>query len=250
MHKPIIRKFKKRKGYLPFIDYTILLIADRQLISKFNKRNCFLLCVIDIFSKYAWVIILKDKKGITITNAFQKILDESNCKPSKIWVDTGIEFYNRSMKSWLEKNAIEMCSRQNKGKSVVAERFIRTLKNKIYEYMTSISKSMYIDKLDDIVHKYNNTYHRTIKMRPVDVKPSMYINFNKENNKEDPKFKVGDHVKSYVPNWSEEVFVIKKAKNIVSWTYGISDLNGKEIVGTFYKKNCKKQIRKSLELNN
>ena len=152
------------------------------------------------------------------------------------------------MKSWLEKNAIEMCSRHNKGKSVVAERFIRTLKNKIYEYMTSISKSVYIDKLDDIVHKYNNTYHRTIKMRPVDIKPSMYINFNKENNKEDPKFKVGDHVKSYVPNWPEEDFVIKKAKNIVSWTYDITDLNGKEIVGTFYKKKLQKTNQKKFRV--
>ena len=133
-------------------------LADMQLISKFNKGIRFLLCVTIIFSKYAWVIPLKDKKGITITNAFQKILDESNRKPNKIWVDKGSEFYNRSMKSWLEKNDIEMYSTHNEGKSVVAERFIRTLKNKIYKYMTSISKTVCIDKLDDIVNKYNNTY--------------------------------------------------------------------------------------------
>ena len=99
------------------------------------------------------------------------------------------------MKSWLEKIPIEMYSTHNKGKSIFAERFIRTLKNRIYKYMTSVSKNVYIDKLNDLVNKYNNTYHRTIKMKPFDVKLSTYIDFNKENNKEGPKFKVGDHVK-------------------------------------------------------
>ena len=98
-----------------------------QLISKFNKGFRFLLCVIEIYSKYAWVIPLKDKKGIAITNTFQKFIDESKCKPNKIWVNKGSEFSNRSIKSWLEKNAIEMYSTHNGGKSVIAERFIRTL---------------------------------------------------------------------------------------------------------------------------
>ena len=107
-----------------------------QLISKFNKEFRFLLCVIDIFSKYAWVVPLKDKKGISIVNAFQKILDKSmelhsECKPNKRWVDKGSEFYNNSLKKWLKDNDIEMYAIHNEGKSVVAERFIRTLKNKI-----------------------------------------------------------------------------------------------------------------------
>ena len=106
------------------------------MISNFNKGFRFLFYVIDIYSKYAWVIPLKNKKGITIINAFQKILKEPNRKPSKIWVDKGSEFYNRSMKSWLEKDDIEMYSTQNEGKFVIPERFIRTLKNKIYKYMT------------------------------------------------------------------------------------------------------------------
>ena len=125
-----------------------------------------------------------------------------------------------------------MYSTHNEGKSVVAERFIKTLKNKIYKYMTSISTNMYIDKLDDIVNEYNNTYHRTIKMKPIDVKDNTYINIGKEGNDKDPKFKVGDHVriskyknifaKGYTPNWSEEIFLIKEIKN----TYVINDLNG------------------------
>ena len=136
----------------------------------------FLLCAIDIFSKYTWVVPLKDKKGVTIANACQIILNNSKRKPNKIWIDKGCEFYNKSIKSWLEKNEIEMYSTHNEGKSVVAERFFRTLKNKIYKHMNSISKNVYVDKLDDIVNEYNNTYHRKIKMKPIiDVKNNMYI---------------------------------------------------------------------------
>ena len=121
-------------------------LADMQLISNFNKGFRFLLYVIYIFSKYAWVGPLKDKNAVSIGNVFQKVLDDSKRKPNRIWVDKGSEFYNRSMKSWLEKNDIEMYSTHNEGISVVAERFIRTLKNKIYKYITSISKNVYIDK--------------------------------------------------------------------------------------------------------
>ena len=213
-----------------------------QLTSKFNKGFRFLLCVIDIFSENAWFIPLKDKNGIMITNVFQKFLDESYCKPYKIRVDKGREFHNRSIKSWLEKNGIEMYSTHNEGKSLAAKRFIRTLKNKIYKYITSISKNVYIDKLDDIANKYNNTYHSTC------------TDSSKEIYNKDPKFKIGDIVriskyktifaKGYVPNWSKEVFAIKRIKSTVLWTYVISDLKGEEIVETFYKKKQQKTNQK------
>ena len=135
-----------------------------------------------------------------------------------------------------------MYSIHNEGKSVIAERFIRTLKNKVYKYMTSMSKNVYIDKVDDIVNEYNNTYHSTIKMKPIDVKDDTYVNFEKVNDK-DPKFKVSsDYVriskyqnifaKGYTPNWSEKVFVISKIDNTVPWN-AINDVNGEEIIGTF-----------------
>ena len=199
-----------------------------QLLSKFNKGIKYLLCVIDVFSKYAFVVPLKDKKGISIVNAFRSILNKSKRKPNKIWVDKGSEFYNASFKKCLQDNDIIMYSRNNEGKSAVAERFIRTLKSKIYKYMISISKNVYIDKLNTIVNKYNNTYHTTIKMKPIDVKDNAYINTSKKINYKDPKFKVGDYViiskyknifaKGYMPNWSEEVFVVDKIKNTVPWT--------------------------------
>ena len=159
----------------------------------------------DIFSKYTWVVPLKNKKGISIVKAFQIILKQSNSrKPNKIWVDKGSEFYNASFKKWLQDNDIVMYSTHNEGKSVVALRFIRTLKSN----MTSISKNVYIDKLDDIVDEYNNASHTIIKMKPIDVK-----------DKKDPKFKVGDRAriskyknifaKGYIP---KKYLLLKKLK--------------------------------------
>ena len=110
-----------------------------QLISKFNKGFRFLLCVINIYGKCAWVAPIKDKKRPTVTNALQKLLHNSNCKPNKIWVDKDNKFCNRSMKSLLHKNHIEMYSTHSEGKSVITERFIGTLKYKIFKYTTSIS---------------------------------------------------------------------------------------------------------------
>ena len=143
----------------------------------------------------------------------------SKRKPNKIWVDQSSKFYNKFFKKWLKDNNIEMYSTCNEGKSVVAERFIRTLKNKIYRHMTAISNNIYFDVLDDIVDEYNNTYHRTIKMNPIDVKNDSFAEYNEESNEENPKFKVGDHVKIskykniftklHAPNWSEEISVVK-----------------------------------------
>ena len=151
-----------------------------------------------------------------------------------------------------------MYSTNNEGKSVIAERFIRTLKNKIYKYMTSSSRNVYIDRLDEIVREYNNTYHKSIKMKPVYIKDNTYIDFKKEVNDKKPKFKVDDHVriskyknifaKGYMPNWSEEIFIIKNIKNTVPWTYVINDLNGKEIIGTFYENELQKTDQKEFRI--
>ena len=151
-----------------------------------------------------------------------------------------------------------MYSIHNKGKSVVVERFIITLENKIFKHMTAISKNIYFDMLDDIVNEYNNTIHRTIKMKLIDVKDNAYVDSKKEINDKDPKFKVGDHVripkyknvfaKGYTPNWSEEVFVVNKIENTVPWTYVINDFNGEEITGTFYKKELQKTNQKEFRI--
>ena len=233
-------------------------LEDMKSVSKFNIGFRFVLCVTDIYSKYTWVIRFKDKKGITIIYDFQKVLDKSHCKPNKIRVDKGSECYNRSMKSLVETNDIEIYSARNKGKYVVAERFMITIKNKFYKYMTLFSKNVYIDKLDGLVNKCNNTYHSAIKVKPVNIKSNTYIKPRKEINDQDPKFKIGYNIriskyknvfaKGYTLSWSEEAFVIKKVKNTVPWIYIINDLNEEKTVWTFYKNKLQKAIQKEFRI--
>ena len=120
-----------------------------------------LICIVDLYT--------------SIVNAFKKIVSKGQGKANKIWVNQGSEFYNQSFKDFLKINSIEMYSSYNEGKSVVAERFIRTLKNKIFKYITTISKNVYMDVLNDIVNKYNNAIHKTIKMKPIDVRNNSYV---------------------------------------------------------------------------
>ena len=144
--------------------------------------------------------------------------------------------------------------------SVVTERFIRALRNKIYKHMTAVSKNVYIDKFDDTVNECNNTYHRTIKMKPIEFQDNTYINYIKEVNEKDPKFKVVDQVriskyknifpKGYTPDCSEKVFVIKQVKNTVPWTYIINDLNEEKIIGTFYEKQLRKTNQQRFKIEN
>ena len=152
LHKPIVKKFDKRKVYSQFKDNIWGVdLADMQSLSRKDKGIKYLLCAIDLYSKYAFVIPLKDKKGISIVNAFNKIIKQSNRKLNKIWVDEGGEFYNNVFGKWLSDNDINMYSTYNEGKSVVAERFVRTLKNKLYKHMTATGKNIYYDVLDDVV---------------------------------------------------------------------------------------------------
>ena len=245
-HKPIIRKFNKRKVHSQFKDNIWGVdLADTQSLSRKNKGIKYLLCAIDLYSKYAFVIPLKDKKGISIVNAFNKIIKQSNRKPNKIWVDQAGEFYNNAFEKWLSDNDINMYSTYNEGKSVVVERFIRTLKNKLYKRMAATGENVYYDVLDDVVNKYNNTKHSTIEMKPIDVKNNKRVYID-EHNEKDSKFKVGDRVrisryknifaKGYAPNWSSEIFIVNKINDTVPYTYNLKDLNDEEIIGSFYDK--------------
>ena len=241
MHKPVIKKFNKKKVYSQFKDDIWGVdLADMQSLSRKNKGIKYLLCAIDLYSKYAFVIPLKDKKGISIVNAFNKIIKQSNrrakgtsaqnVKPNKTWIDQGEEFYNHNFKKWLSDNDIIMYSNYNEGKSVVAERFIRTLKNKLYKHMTATGKNVYYDVLDDIVNEYNNTKHNTINMKPTDVGDNKRVYID-EHNEKDSRFKVGDRVgiskfknilaKGYIPNWSREIFIIDKINDTVPYTYNL-----------------------------
>ena len=165
-----------------------------QSLCKYNKGIKYLLCAIDLFSKYAWVIPLKDKRGVSIVNTFQKIISKG-LEPNKIWIDQGEEFYNKFFKRFLKMNNIEMYSTYNERKSALPERFIRTLKNKAFKHMRAISKNVHFDVLEDIVNKYSNTVHRTLKMNSIDVTSDSYAEYNEGFNEKYLKFKVGHLVR-------------------------------------------------------
>ena len=190
-------------------------LPDMQSLSKYNKGIKYLLCEIDLFSKYARVVPIKDKKGTSITNAFKKILSDSNRKPNKIWVDQGSEFYSNAFKDFLKINNIEMYSAYNEGKSVVAERFIRTLKNKIFIHMTAISKNVSFDVLDVAMLEFQNI--KTFLLKGV-------------------------------PQIDQKKFLLLvKLKILFLGLMLLMIEMGKKLLEVFMKKNCKKLMKNNLE---
>ena len=218
--------------------------------SKQNKGFRYMLNVIDVFSKYAWSIPLKDKTGTTTLNAFKEIVKNSGRMPKHIWVDQGKEFYNKHMDEWIKENNIIRYSTYGEHKSAVVERFNRTLKEKMWKRFTAENTRNWINMLDKLINKYNNTVHSTIKMTPTEAsKPENkfkvlnnhgYLQHQQLN----PKFEVGDRVrisrvkavfeKGYLPNWSEEIYEITEVKQTNPFTYNLKDLNGEDIAGSFY----------------
>ena len=227
-----------------------------QSLSKYNKGNKYLLCAIDLFSKYAWLVPLKGKKGTSTVNAFQKIISKGR-KPSKIWVDQGREFSNNSFKDFLKINDIEMYSTYNEGKSVAAERFIRMLKNKIFKHMAAISKNFYFNVLDDIVIKYNNTVQKTIKMKSIDVTDDSYAEYNEDLTKKILNLKLltmlgFQNTKTYL---LKDMLQIVRKKFLLLVKLKIQFLGFillvtwmvNKLLEDFMKKNCKKLVKKNSE---
>lgn len=226
-------------------------LVDMSSFSKFNNGTKFLLTVIDVFSKYGWMIPLKDKKGTSVARALQIIFQDR--KPNKLWVDKGKEFYNKDVRS-----LVEIYSTENEEKSSVVERWNRTMKEKMFKYFTANSTRRYIDILDELVDRYNNTVHSSIKMTPTEAsieKNENRVYMNLYNDKDfdsvpKPKYSVGDHVritkkkktfeKGYTPRWTEEVFIISKVLYTDPPTYKIKDLNDEEIEGSFYEPELQK----------
>ena len=180
---------------------------------------------------------------------FKETLESSKRKPNKIWVDKGSEFYSSSFKKWLNDNDIEIYSINNEGKSIVAERFIRTLKNKIHKHITSISKNVYIYKLDDIVNEYTAIHIiEQLKWNLLVLSLVIMLNAILISMIKIQKLKLviiykkykNVFAKGYTPSWSKEVFVIKEGKNTAPLAHVINDLNGEEIIGTFYEKELQK----------
>lgn len=251
LHKPVNRKFRKRKIYVKGLDDIWAAdLIDKGSLSKYNKGIKFILAVIDIFSKYGWLVPIKDKRGETVANALKNIFKER--KPTKLWVDKGKEFYNKDVKS-----LVEIYSTENEEKSAVVERWIGTMEQKMYKYFTANDTLVYIDVLNDLVDRYNNTRHSSIKMTPVEAskkcnEKQVYSNlYPPEISKPiKPKFKVGDRVritkkkklfeKGFQTRWTRELFVVSQVLYTDPPTYKIKDLDEEEIIGSFYEAELQK----------
>ena len=237
-----------------------------QQFSKWNKGYRYLMMVLDIFSKYGWIVPLKDKKGETVAKALKTILEEGR-KPKYLWTDKGKEYYNKYVKEVLDKNKITLYSTENEEKSSICERWNRTIKSKMWKQFTIQGNTQYLDMLPKLVKRYNNTKHSRIKMTPVEAskeknKGLVYFNLHgdMETLKQKPKFKIGDKVriskykrkvfdKSYTPNWSEEVFTVDKIQYTIPITYKIKDLNNDEIKGSFYEPELSKAIQEVFRID-
>ena len=232
-------------------------LVELQEWKNVNKGYRYILNVIDCFSKYAWSVPLKDKKGETVLNAFKYIVKTSNRKPMFIWVDEGKEFYNKDMTAWLKEEKITRYSTHGEHKSAIAERFNRTLKERMWRRFTAENTRTWIDMLDELLSNYNNCYHTTIRMRPVDAskkenESEVWENLfrDDEHVKKSNKFKNGDTVRisrikgifehGFLPNWSEQIYKIHKINNSTPVTYILRDLQDEVIEGSFYDEELQK----------
>ena len=253
LNKPIKRNFTRRRVITTGSDKIWCSdLVEMQQFSKWNKGYRYLLMVLDLFSKYGWIVPLKDMKGETVTEAFKTIFKEG-CKPQYLWTDKGKEYYNKNMKELLEKNNITLYSTENEEKSSVCERWNRTIKTKMWKQFTVQGNTVYLDILPKILEQYNNTKHSSIKMTPVEAskkknESTVYYNLYGDMKQLSfkPKFKVGDKVriskykrkvfdKGYTPNWTGEIFLVDKIQSTNPITYRLKDLNNEEIQASFYE---------------
>ena len=250
LHKPIRHRFKKRRVIVSKIDDQWQAdLVDMQKNKSQNKNFNYILTVIDIFSKFAWAIPIKNKTGDSITRAFEIIFKDRI--PTKLHTDKGLEFINKSTQNLFKRKGIHWFATENETKAQVVERFNRTLKSKMYKYFTAKGTKIWINIIDELVYNYNNSYHRSIKMTPVEgsLKKNSKIVYNNlfpklQSKPAKSKFSMGDRVriskkrkdfaKGYLPNFTEEVFIVVKVLKTEPQTYIIKDLNGEEIKGTFY----------------
>ena len=268
LHKPITKNFRKRRVISYGIDKIWAAdLVEIQKFSKWNKGIKYLLMVIDVFSKYGWIVSLKDKKTESVSSAFDKIFKKAERKPEMLWTDKGSEFVSKHFKEFLKKNKIELYYTENEEKSSVVESWNKTMKNRMWKMFSANNNTVYWDKLDKLVDGYNNTKHSSIEMTPIEA--------SKKENEEKvfanlygdliylkpkkPKFSIGDKVriskykrrvfyKGYTPNWTEEIFVVDKILLTKPVTYKIVDLLGEEIEGSFYEKELQKAKQQTFRI--
>jgi hypothetical protein len=257
VHKPARRNYSRNRVLVSGIDEQWQLdLADLSSLQKYNDGYKFILTCIDIFSKYAWAVPLKNKSATTVCDAFESVLKSSNRKPFRVQTDKGTEFLNKDFQKLLKKNDIHFFTTNTETKCCVVERFNRTLKEKMFKYFTAKNTFKYIDVLPQFLLAYNNSPHRTIGMPPSEVS---YENEHDILQKvfrlkplETIKFKcnIGDTVrisklkkhfeKGYMPNWSEEIFTVHERFSRNPPVYTLKDFSGEKIEGVFYEKEIQK----------
>ena len=257
LHKPRRRRFPT----VPVIvggldDQWVADLVEVQPLAKYNRGLRYLLTVVDVLSKYAWVQPLKDKTGVALVKAFEKILKQGRRHPNRLQTDRGKEFYNRTFQRWVDEQGIHHFSTEGDAKASVVERFNRTLKERLYRYFTAANTLRFDDVLPELVQGYNATRHRSIGMAPQDVTwdneeavwKRLYGQRLKSQKK--PQFKVGDRVrlnkihrtfeKGYLPGWTEEVFVVHRVIPGPVPTYEIHEWDDTPVQGTFYEEDLQK----------
>ena len=259
IHKSARKKFRRERIYTSRIDYLWEIdLVDVSRLKEFNDGYTFLLVCIDTFTKYVWIRALKKKTGKETTNAFLNILSDSRRTPSNIRYDQGTEFKNKDFQHLLKLQNINAYEAINDTKAAIVERFNRTFKNKMYRYFTASNTLRYIDVLEKLIKSYNSTYHRSIKMKPIqvneensDIVRRNLFPLSKVRKDKTPPLLFGDYVrisrrkrtfqKEHAPTWTEEIFKIKKIlKKSTPITYIIEDLLDEEISGKFYKEQLQK----------
>ena len=268
LHKPITRNFRKRRVISYGIDKIWAAdLVEIQKYSKWNKGIKYLLMVIDVFSKYGWIVPLKDKKTESVSLSFDRIFKKSKRKPEKLWTDKGSEFISKHLKDFLKTHSIILYHTENEEKSSIVERWNKTKKYKMWKMFSANNNTVYWDKLDKLVDDYNNTYHSSIKMSPTEARKKENENkvfaylygdliYLKPKN---PKFSIGDKVrlskykrrvfdKGYTPNWTEEVFVVDKVMLTKPVTYYVVDLLGEKVEGSFYEKELQKAKQQTFRI--
>ena len=258
LHRPIRKHFTKRYVFVRNVDDIFGAdLIDMQALSKQNKGYKYILMVEDIFSKYGWAVPLKTKTGIAVRDALKQIFKQH--VPKKLWTDAGWEFYNNEVKTLLKKHDITLYSTENEEKCSVIERWNRTIKTKLWKYFTANHTHKYIDVLDALIEKYNNTVNRAIGMTPTEArKPSnhgavfrhLYFKKMAKLGEKKPKFQIGDKVrlgvkkdlfeKSYIINWSDKIYTIKRVFATRPITYKVEDDKGVEHKGKFYEQDLQK----------
>lgn len=268
IHRPLRKNFLRNRTIVYGIDNTWQAdLIDMQKFSKFNNDNKYLLSVIDVFSKYAWVRPIKNKSNSSIIEAFSEIFKER--KPQKIHSDKGTEFIGKDTQRFFKKNDIAFYFLESEMKASIVRRFNRTIKEKMWRYFSKLGNKKYIEILDDLVDSYNNSYHRSIKMHPSQVnksnendvfenlygfEPKLVKDYS-VSDKNQIKFKRGDLVriskyknifdKGYTPNWTREIFTIHDIIVRDIPVYILKDYSGEIVEGTFYDYEIQKVFKTS-----